>query len=146
MIQKKREALKVSSLFIIKFIFGALYLIAPIITLTLQLTDDNSDNLPTGVIVTNSALIGSGILYLALLEMTRRNGAITSGTLTVFWVVNTAVFWMYWTTVYQQDRLVNFCLFFDIFCIFLFLRKLINLSENFDFFFGKFRFEKLFFW
>ena len=64
--------------------------------------------MPPAVLVTNGALLLSGLLYLILLEFTRQYGSITSGTLTVFWVINVSSFWFYWTTVYQQTGIALF--------------------------------------
>ena len=51
-----------------------------------------------GQILSNTALAVSGLLALIMNELLRNHGAITSGTITIFWALNSAAFWFYFTT------------------------------------------------
>ena len=92
-------------MYVSKIIFALGYLIPPAYSLVLKLNalgDDGLKNLPPAVIVTNSSFILGGLLYILMLEASRRYGAITSGTLTMFWVWNNVSFWFYFTTAFKS--------------------------------------------
>ena len=57
----------------------------------------------TGAYVSNALHIFGAFLYLVMTNFQRSHGSITSGTLTMYWVFNTACFWFYWTSVYQAQ-------------------------------------------
>jgi hypothetical protein len=105
--QKKRESLKMSGVYITKASFGVVFMVAPIASIIVHTQQEDYDsNYMPAFLVTNGLLILSAVLFLAAHELTRRFGAITSGTLSVFWAINCAVFWIFFTTVY-----LNTCFF-----------------------------------
>ena len=62
------------------------------------LLNNENSNLLGGQILSNTALAVSGLLALVMNELLRNHGAITSGTITIFWALNSAAFWFYFTT------------------------------------------------
>ena len=62
------------------------------------LNNEESKSLLGGQILSNTALAVSGLLALIMNELLRNHGAITSGTITIFWALNSAAFWFYFTT------------------------------------------------
>ena len=62
------------------------------------LNNEEGYSLLGGQILSNTALAVSGLLALIMNELLRNHGAITSGTITIFWALNSAAFWFYFTT------------------------------------------------
>lgn len=66
------------------------------------LNNEEGLSLMGGQILSNTALAVSGLLALIMNELLRNHGAITSGTVTIFWALNSAAFWFYFTTGKSQ--------------------------------------------
>ena len=71
------------------------------------LNNEESESLLGGQILSNTALAVSGLLALIMNELLRNHGAITSGTITIFWALNSAAFWFYFTTGNVQAILIG---------------------------------------
>ena len=71
------------------------------------LNNEENGSLLGGQILSNTSLAVSGLLALIMNELLRNHGAITSGTITIFWALNSAAFWFYFTTGNQQAILIG---------------------------------------
>ena len=71
------------------------------------LNNEENGSLLGGQILSNTSLAVSGLLALIMNELLRNHGAITSGTITIFWALNSAAFWFYFTTGNVQAILIG---------------------------------------